>query len=212
MTNILCQQGYHCAKLQDNLYVFSPWEQNTNESRCLFFLGHLQTVHDVCQMHVAVTGRWFWSYQGIKMDLRYELLGLFYYNIIESQYKNSLFTFLKGFWDVKVWILGPVSTSDKTSHRKISWSLEAARLVLEIIVLLWNLTGTSAALLPRCLSNFKKIVQFSINSRGFGTSRDLKIRSLIGYWIGALVTVEEDNMSLFDSETISCASASAHLN
>ena len=60
------------------------------------FLGCLQTVHDVCQMHVGVTGRWFWSYQGIKMDIKYESLGLFYYsldpqvifidNIIESQY------------------------------------------------------------------------------------------------------------------------------
>ena len=59
-------------------------------------------------------------------------------------------------WDA----LGPVSISDKTSYRKISWSLEAARLVVQIIASLWNLTGTSAALLPRCLSNFEVIRQF----------------------------------------------------
>ena len=50
--------------------------------------------------------------------------------------------------------LGPVS------YRTISWSLETARLVVLIIISLWNLTATSAALLPRCLSNFKAIVQF----------------------------------------------------
>ena len=43
----------------------------------------------------------------------------------------------------------------KTSYCKISWSLKAVRLVS-----LWNLTGTLAALLPRCLSNFRAIGQF----------------------------------------------------
>ena len=43
---------------------------------------------------------------------------------------------------------GPVPISDKMSYRKISWSLEAARLVVQIIASLWNLTGTSTALLP----------------------------------------------------------------
>ena len=44
-----------------------------------------------------------------------------------------------------VCVLGPVSISDKTSYRKISWSLEAARLVFKIARSLWNLKGTSAA-------------------------------------------------------------------
>ena len=57
---------------------------------------------------------------------------------------------------------GPVSISDKTSYRKILWSLEAARLVVQIIASFWNLTGTSTALLPRCLSNFRAIGQFWI--------------------------------------------------
>ena len=53
--------------------------------------------------------------------------------------------------------LGPVSIFDKTSYCKITQSLEAVRLVFRIIRSLWNLTGASAAVLPRCLSNFKAI-------------------------------------------------------
>ena len=58
--------------------------------------------------------------------------------------------------------LGPVSISEKTSFRKISSSLEAARFVFRIVRSLWNLTGTSAAVLPMCLSNFKTIRQFKV--------------------------------------------------
>ena len=57
---------------------------------------------------------------------------------------------------------GPVSISEKTSFRKISSSLEAARFVFRIVRSLWNLTGTSAAVLPMCLSNFKTIRQFKV--------------------------------------------------
>ena len=53
--------------------------------------------------------------------------------------------------------LGPVPISDKMSFHKISWRLEAARLVVQIITSLWNLTGTSAA---RCLSYFRAIGLF----------------------------------------------------
>ena len=52
---------------------------------------------------------------------------------------------------------GLYSLSSKTSYRQISWSLEAARLGVIMIVSLWNLTGISAALLPRCLLNFRAI-------------------------------------------------------
>ena len=52
---------------------------------------------------------------------------------------------------------GLYSLSGRTSHCKISWSLEPARLHVKIIVLLWNSTGISAVLLPRCLSNFRTI-------------------------------------------------------
>ena len=60
--------------------------------------------------------------------------------------------------------LGPVSISEKTSFRKISSSLEAARFVFRIVRSPWNLTGTSesAAVLPMCLSNFRAIRQFKV--------------------------------------------------
>ena len=54
-------------------------------------------------------------------------------------------------------IPGLYSLSAKTYYRQISWSLEAARFDVLIIVLLWNLTEISAAMLPRGLSNFKEI-------------------------------------------------------
>ena len=53
------------------------------------------------------------------------------------------------------WDLGLYSLSDKTSCRQITWSLEAARLGVIMVVSLWNLTGTSAAALS--LSNFRAI-------------------------------------------------------
>ena len=49
------------------------------------------------------------------------------------------------------------SLSGKTSYRQISRSLEAARLDVTMVVSLWNSTGTSAALLPRYLPNFRAI-------------------------------------------------------
>ena len=52
---------------------------------------------------------------------------------------------------------GLYSLSGKTSYRQISWCLEASRLDVAMVVLLWNLTGTSAATLPRYLPNFRAI-------------------------------------------------------
>ena len=53
--------------------------------------------------------------------------------------------------------LGLYSLCCKTSYCQISWSLEAARLGDIIIAPLWNLAGTSAALLSMGLSNFRAI-------------------------------------------------------
>ena len=53
---------------------------------------------------------------------------------------------------------GLYSLSGITSYRKISWSLEAARFGFKHFQSFWNLTGTSAAVLPRCLSNFRAIL------------------------------------------------------
>ena len=63
-------------------------------------------------------------------------------------------------WDRQYDYQGPVSISDKTSYCKISWSLEAAMLVVWIITSLCNLTSTSEAVLPKRLSNFIAIVRF----------------------------------------------------
>ena len=52
---------------------------------------------------------------------------------------------------------GLYSLSGRTSYHKISWSLEATRFGCRLFQSLWNLTGTSAAVLPRCLSNFRAI-------------------------------------------------------
>ena len=49
------------------------------------------------------------------------------------------------------------SLSSKTSYRKISWSLEAARFMFRLFQSLWNLTDTSAAPLTRSLPNFRAI-------------------------------------------------------
>ena len=52
---------------------------------------------------------------------------------------------------------GLYSLSGKTSYCKISWSLEAVIFGFGLYQSLWNLRGTSAALLPKCLSNFRAI-------------------------------------------------------
>ena len=46
----------------------------------------------------------------------------------------------------------------------------------------WDWTGTSAALLPRCLSNSEGSYNSKYKSCGFETLRDPIIRLLIGYW------------------------------
>ena len=48
------------------------------------------------------------------------------------------------------------SLSGNTSDPQISWSREAAILDVMMILWLWNLTGISAALLPKCLSNVRE--------------------------------------------------------
>ena len=55
---------------------------------------------------------------------------------------------------------GLYSLSGKTSYRKISQNLETAKFGFKLLQSLWDLTGTSAASLPRCLSNFRAIQSF----------------------------------------------------
>ena len=58
---------------------------------------------------------------------------------------------------VLCFIQGLHSLNGKTSYRKILWILEAARFRFKFFQSLWNLVGTSATLLPMCLSNFRAI-------------------------------------------------------
>ena len=76
----------------------------------------------------------------------------------------------------KLLYLGLYSLNGKTSYHQVSWSLEARRFCVIIIVSLWNLTGISAPLLPKCISNFRATKMYKPESRGFETSRDFVIR------------------------------------
>ena len=73
---------------------------------------------------------------------------------------------------------GLYAQSGRTSYRKISWNLEAARFGFGLFQSLWNLTCISAAVLSRCLSISERYDHYSVQSRGFDTSRDLAVRRL----------------------------------
>ena len=71
--------------------------------------------------------------------------------------------------------LGTFSISDKTPHCKISWSLEAARLVVEMITLKFDRhIGSSAAEVAVKFQSDRTILH--TKSHGFETSRDLTLR------------------------------------
>ena len=67
-----------------------------------------------------------------------------------------------------------------------SWSRQWDFLIRTLFLSLCNLTGTSAAVLPMCLSNCKAIRWFK---QPISQLRDLTISHLIGYWNRALVSV-----------------------
>ena len=73
--------------------------------------------------------------------------------------------------------LDPISISEKTCYRTISWTLEVARLVFYIITALWDFFW-SASQISKQSDNIK------YKSRGFETY--LSIIRFIGYWNGAL--------------------------
>ena len=81
--------------------------------------------------------------------------------------------------------LGPASISDKTSYRKVSWSLEATRLHLELFdpSEIWQAHRQYCCWCACQIS--KPDGNLNHQSCGFETSRDLTIRRLIRYWNGA---------------------------
>ena len=72
------------------------------------------------------------------------------------------------------------------SYNKISSSFKAAKLVVQIIIKLWYLTGDSAALLLGACQISGWLDNFKHKSFGFETSLELMIRCLISYWKRAL--------------------------
>ena len=80
------------------------------------------------------------------------------YDCLSVRRGIHIWTHFPIFWRERDWHQGLYSLSGKTSYRKISWSLEAARFGFKLFQSLWNLASTSAAALPRCLSNFRAIL------------------------------------------------------
>ena len=79
------------------------------------------------------------------------------------------------FWIEFKWqcCLNQGSLSSVSMHNNVS--LEAARFVFTLLRSLWNLTGTSATMLPRCPSNSKDMRRFELATsrlRGFTKSHD----------------------------------------
>ena len=72
------------------------------------------------------------------------------------QWKLS-WQWLKWHRHVTVELQGLYSTNGRASYRTISWSLEETRFGFVTTASLWNLTDISAAILPKCLSNFRSI-------------------------------------------------------
>ena len=81
--------------------------------------------------------------------------------------------------------LESVSISDRPSYGKMSWTLEVARLEVQIIASLeiwqahWQHCCRGACQISKRSDNSK------YKSRGFDTLRDLKTRRFIWYWNGA---------------------------
>ena len=79
--------------------------------------------------------------------------------IIHKMRALSFFDII-GYHRISSATVGIYSLIGKTSYRKISCSLKAARVGIAMTVSLYNLTSISAALLPSYLSNFRAIKKF----------------------------------------------------
>ena len=114
-------------------------------------------------------------------------------------------------WYFPLWIHDtsfPFSLSGTTSYRQIWRSPEATGLDVQMTVSLWNFIGISAALLRRCLGNFR-----AIESPNIWASKPHKI-CLTFLWIEtrgcftdtmaimSLPSVREDNLTDFGEQRI----------
>ena len=76
-----------------------------------------------------------------------------YHEYLKSRQKSSWRLTIRMSYPIQ----GVYSLSERMSYRKISLSLEAAGFGFKFFLSFCNLTGTSPAPLPRCLSNFKAV-------------------------------------------------------
>ena len=125
--------------------------QNLNWTRS----GQFSSTKKKIRGEIMATG---WKF---KLEICCVLGGfVFYHNLADTWRNNNVIIAGDAYmrrWTGSSLDQGLYSLSGKTSYRKISWSLEAARFGFKLFQSLWNLAGTSAALLPSCLSNFRAI-------------------------------------------------------
>ena len=127
---------------------FRPQNQTTGK-HCDFYVFFLTSIYlKVSNLTAPLkrSGRFFWSWNNFDW-IRFL-----------CQFCIKICHFIQFIWCEKATdqILSLYPLSSKTSYRKISWNIEAVSFGFKLFQSLWNLTGTSAAVLLR-LSNFRVI-------------------------------------------------------
>ena len=77
---------------------------------------------------------------------------------------------------------GPVPITDTMCYSEISQRIEAVRFESRIVWSLYNLAGTSAALLPKCLSNFTAMRLFKLPNLRLQVFTRFYDKNIMGYW------------------------------
>ena len=130
-----CVTGWYLKKVQWNVHKVLLW---------LVLLWHYQLSSFMWSIYPYPSGSLHWVWDS---------------NVTTKHSKVQTVCIFLGMYCILHVFQGLYSLSRKTSYRQISWSLKVARFFVIMIVSFWNLTSTSAALLPRCLSNFRAIVK-----------------------------------------------------
>ena len=124
----------------------------------------------------------------------------YFNNIISTGYFQQ---WIKGIWTERyttndIWCsnkcvpISPDIVCGIITKSEISQSLEAARFAFRIVRSPWNLTGTSAAQLPKCLSNLKAIRIFQqpiLNLRDFARSHDKTSYRILKRGLGTVISI-----------------------
>ena len=135
---------------------FKPFSIPNNSIKCNCDLPHKPNKRKL--LHICARSiDWYFSWQIVSYIF---VITIFVWRFLPSAFR----------------LLGLYSLSGKTAYHRISWSLEATRLGVIMIVPFWNLTSNSATLLPRRLSSFRAMEKSKLESRGFEPSWDLLVR------------------------------------